>query len=223
MSRGHKVLFTILIVLIGLLAASSGFLFSKNRSLQKSSTSKTATPATSATKTVDDSKETAATSSVTEPAPLNNRPSSPSDTVKVEQGATLFSIGQDVGVSWIILATVNGINADDIKAGQSIIVPKNNQVGFTINQEKAKSLQTDVDGGKYPFRLSASETAKSDSSPVYGLTPADPFTEKTIDLTAGTATISVLKDGKTYLISLVQPVNKGAKGIWAIEKIKPSS
>ena len=225
MSKGHKILFAVLIILMALLAASTGFLFAKNRSLQKSAKEKTTTPATSATKSVDDTKTTttASTTAVTEPAPLNNRPSSPSDTVKVEPGQTLFSIGQTVGVSWTILATVNGINADDIKAGQSIIVPKNNQVGFTINQEKAKSLQSDVDAGKYPFRLSPTETAKSDSSPVYGLTPADAFTEKTIDTTAGTATVSVLKDGKTYLISLVQPVNKGAKGIWAIESIKQSS
>lgn len=227
MSRGLKILFTSLLFLIAILAASTGFFYSKTLSLQKNSTAKTTTPSTSATKTVDDSKTTTAVTSsdstATTAAPLNNRPSSPSDTVKVEQGETLFSIGQKVGVSWTILAEVNGINADSIKAGETIIIPKNNQVGFTVNQDKAKSLQTDIDGGKYAFRLSATETAKSDSSPVYGLTPTDTYTEKTIDATAGTATISATKDGKTYLISLVQPINKGAKGIWVIESIKLSS
>jgi len=224
MNRGLKILFAGLLVAILLLAASTGFLYSKTLSLQKKNSSTPAsTTSAGATKNVTDTAGSTSTSAVTTPAPLGNRPSSPTDTVTVEKGQTLFEIGQKVGVSWTILAETNGINADDIKAGQTIIVPKDNQVGFTINQDKAKSLQTAVDNGQYAFRLTPADTAKSDSSPVYGLTTTDTFTQKTVDLTAGTATVLATHSGKTYLISLTQPETKGAKGIWAIESIKPQS
>ena len=224
MNKGLKILFGVLLFLILILAMSTGFFLSKTLSLQKKNNSTpAATTSTSTTKNVTDHTTSSTPSTATTAAPLGNRPSSPSDTVTVAQGQTLFQIGQTVGVSWTVLAEANGINADAIKAGQMIIVPKNNQVAFTINQDKAKSLQASVDNGQFPFRLSPIETAKSDCSPVYGLVATDTFSQKTLDINTGSATVLATHGDKTYLISLVQPQTKGAKGIWAIESVKPQT
>ncbi len=229
MNKQFKILFVILLVVIGLLATSTGFFYAKTLSLKKSTKDTTST-SEDTTKKITDTAETktdtastsTTTSQVTTPAPLGSRPSSPSDTVTVKSGETLFSIGQDIGVSWTVISEANGITDEKIKVGQTLIIPKNNQVGFTVSQEKAASLQKDVDGGKTLFRLSALDTAKSDSSPCYGITTTDTFTQEKIDETAGSATVKVTHGDKTYSINLVQPVTKGPKGIWAIESIKPS-
>lgn len=215
-----------LLVIVGILAAASGYFFAKTMGLEKSKTvSNSNTTKNTASTTTSNANANANTnavaSSVTQPAALGNRPSSPSDTVVVAVGETLSAVGEKVGVGWMKIAEANGIEADKIQGGQTLIVPKDNQISYTVNQEKAASLQKDTDGGKYAFRLSAAETAKSDSSPAYGLTTAETFTQTKIDETAGTATVSVTKGDKIYTISLVQPVTKGAKGIWAISSIKP--
>lgn len=224
MTRAQKVVFGILIVLVGLFAAGTGYFYSKSNSLSKTN-SENETKNITSTSTepiVADTPATTtpSTSAVSTPAPLNNRPSSPSDTVIVGAGETLHAIGVKVGVSWTILADVNGIDANKIKAGDTIIVPKNNQVSYTVNTEKATALQKEADGGSLAFRLSATETAKSDSSPVYGLGTADTYTQDKIDLTAGTATVTATKGTKKYTITLQQPITKGVKGIWAITAIK---
>ncbi|OGD57329.1 hypothetical protein A2V71_00720 [Candidatus Berkelbacteria bacterium RBG_13_40_8] len=227
MNKQFKILFIVLLVVIGLLATSTGFFYAKTVSLQnedKTSASQEGSKKitdTTAT-TTDTTAESSTPSAVTTPASLGSRPSSPSDTVTVKSGDTLFSIGQDVDVSWTLIAEANGITDEKIKVGESLIIPKNNQIGFTVNQEKAASLQKDVDAGKTLFRLSALDTAKSDSSPVYGIETTDNFTQDKIDETAGSATISVTHGDATYSINLIQPVTKGPKGIWAIESIKPA-
>lgn len=229
MTKGFKIVLVVLIVLIGLLATITGFLFAKTNSLQKklnsSKPSETAknTSATETAKTSTATTQSSTSATATTAAPLGNRPSSPSDTVSVGNGETLFTIGQKAGVSWTILAEANGIDADKIQAGQTIIVPKNGEVGYTVSQEKAQSLQKDVDSGKYAFRLSPVETAKSDAPTVYGLATTDTYTQTKIDESAGSAEVTVTKADKTYIINLVQPVTKGAKGIWAIESVKPQS
>lgn len=220
-----------LLVIIGILAGVGGFYFAKTMDLDKyleknkvansNTTKNTASITTANTNVNTNINSNTNISSVTAPAALGNRPSSPSDTVVVAQGEILSQIAEKVGVSWMKIAEANGIEADKIKAGQTLIIPKDNQVSYTINQEKVTSLQKDTDGGKYPFRISVVETTKSDSSPAYGLTTTDTFTQTAIDENAGTATVSAVKADKTYVINLVQPGAKGAKGIWAISLIKP--
>lgn len=228
MSKGLKILFVSLMVVIGLLAASTGFFFAKTRSLQKGTkTNQSATDTTKKTTdtatTTDSAKVTNDSSStVTEAAPLGNRPSSPSDTVTVEAGETLFAIGQKVGVSWTAIAEANGVEADKIQAGQTLIVPKNNQISYTLNKEKAASLQQEADAGKNLFRLSAADTAKSDAPTAYALAATDTFAQIKIDEAAGTAQVTATHGDKSYVVNLIQPVTKGSKGIWAIESIKPS-
>lgn len=239
MTRGIKVLVTILIVLVGVLAGGGGFFFAKSLSLEKklASDGSDITPVTK-DKTTDNSTKNPTTdltitpttpatnSSVTAPAAIGNRPSAPTDTYTVAAGDTMSIIGGKVDLNWITLAEANGLSTDDankIKIGQVLLVPKNNQISYTVNQAKAQEIQTKVDGGQTAFRLSATDTAKSDAPTAYGLAVTDTFTQKTIDITAGTATVTGVHNGKSYDIKLTQPVTKGAKGIWAIESIKLAS
>ena len=232
MAKGYKVLFTLLIILAGLLAVSSGFFYAKNRNLENilsdesvktDDTPKTETTGLNSTTPATEPKTATTTppTATTAPVVTGNKPSGPTDTVVVGMGETLFQIGQKVGVSWVVIAEANGIDADKIQAGQTLIVPKNNQVAFSVNTDKANAIQQSVTQGKDPFRLSPSETAKSDALKIYGIAASDTFTQVKVDLTAGTAEISCLHTDKTYTISLTQPVTKGEKGIWAISSIKP--
>ena len=232
MSRAVKILITILIVVATFLATSTGFFYAKSNSLEKKlsdgqkTTDEAAATVTDATETT--TKTTAVptttdTTSTVTTSSTDSRPSSPADTVVVGEGETLFEIGQKAGVSYTLIAEANGIDANKIKVGQTLLVPKNNQISFIVNKDKAASLQKDVDGGKYSFRLSAVDTAKADSPTAYGLASTDSFVKGTVDATAGSATVTVTKGDKTYLITLTQPVTKGEKGIWAIESIKPQT
>jgi LysM repeat protein len=228
MAKQARMLFVFLIVVIGALGAGSGLLWAKNINLEKEldsksspvADSKKANDATSSTSAATSSIPTS-TGAVTQAAPAGNRPSSPTDTYTIAQGDTLASIGSDFDLSWLDLAGANGIaDTDAIKAGQILIIPKNNQISFTVNQDKAASLQKDVNSGKIQFRLSPVDTVKSDISPAYGLGVNDSYKEQSKDVTSGTAVILATHGKKVYEITLSQPVTKGDKGIWAINSVK---
>lgn len=230
MSKAVKILLAILIVVATFLATSTGFFYAKSSSLQKKldTNQKTTSEAVSTVLDTKVTTTTTATPSATDTktstvttSSSDGRPSSPTDTVIVAVGETMFAIGQKVGVSYTLIAEANGVDADKIKVGQTLIIPKNNQISFVVNKDKATVLQKDVDGGKYAFRLSALDTARADSPTAYGLASTDSFVKGTVDATAGSAIVTVTKGDKTYLITLIQPVTKGEKGIWAIESIKP--
>ena len=230
MTKSIKILFTVLLVIIGLLAITSGYFLAKDLSLDQNkstaSSSDTKTEDTPTDKTSDATKPAATT---TPPAPATtttaagDRPSSPTDTYTVVKDDTLFIIGQKVGMSWTQITGANGIaeaDADKIKIGQILVIPKNNQVSFTVNSTKAQELQKQVDAGQKAFRLSAVETAKSDASSAYGIVDTDTFKENQVDNTSGAATIIATHGDKNYEIKLIQPATRGEKGIWAIESIK---
>lgn len=232
MTRAIKVLLAVLIVVATFLATSTGFFYAKSNSLQKKidesqkTTEKTDAKVSDTTETISTAPDANTEVKVdTTPAvstsSSDSRPSSPADTVVVGDGENLFEIGQKAGVSYILIAEANGIDANKIKVGQTLMVPKNNQISFAINKTKAASLQEDVDSGKYAFRLSALDTAKADSPTAYGLVSTDSFTKGTVDASAGSATVTATKGDKIFTITLIQPATKGDKGIWAIESIKP--
>lgn len=232
MTRGLKILLVVLIVLVGVLAGAAGFFYAKSVTLEKKLGSDTSTlsPSTKDTSTDESTTTTpsattpsTSTSSVAQPAATGNRPSAPTDTYTVLAGDTLSIVGSKLDISWLTLAEANGLSEEDankIKVGQVLIVPKNNQISYTINTAKAQEIQEKVSGGKDTFRLSPTDTAKSDAPSAYGLAVTDTFTQKTVDVAAGTATVTGTHNGKNYEIKLSQPVTKGDKGIWAIESIK---
>ncbi len=133
-----------------------------------------------------------------------------------------MGIAQENGLTTEELISANALSdPDKILSGQVLIIPKSNQINFTVDNDKAVILQKYVDNGKYPWRLSPVETARADNAGAYDLSTTDNFTLKDKNAAGGQATVVVNKDGKNYQIRLVQPVTKGEKGIWAIVSIGP--
>ncbi len=225
MNRQIRAIFFSLIFLVGILAASTSFFFAKSRQTAKVS-SPSGTPTIAAVADGSSPSQTpspASSSQVSRTASQNEKPSKPADTYTVQRGETLFAIAQSQGTSGGSLAEANGItDSDKIQAGQVLIVPKGNIVSFILDNTKATELQKAVDGGRYPFRLSPEETARSDAPPVFGITLTDTFTVRAKDENQGTATVVISHEGKNYLIKLNQPVTRGKTGLWAIESIQPA-
>jgi len=224
-SKQMKIVFYGLIIVIAVLSFSTSFFFAKSR---KTSIDSEVTPKSSPTiASVSDATErpqVTVSTAVTKITSSNERPSDPRDTYTIQKGDSLLGIAQQNGFKMEELTTANGISdPDKILSGQVLIISKGNQVNFTIDNTKATNLQKFVDNGKYPWRLDPSETARSDNAGAYGLEITDNFTLKDKNLNEGSATVTVSKEGKSYLIKLVQPVTKGEKGIWAIVSIAPAT
>jgi|GEM_PF-815506 len=232
MTNGLKVLIITLIVIIGLLASTSGYFYAKSLNLENQTKDTTANTAPSEGTVSDTSTATTdtatpagstASASITQASSSGNRPSAPTDTYTVTSGDTMSIIGGKLDISWLTLAEANGLTTDDankIKVGQVLIVPKNNQISYTVNTAKAQELQNKANSGTDTFRFSAADTAKSDAPTAYGLAVTDSFTLKSTDTTTGVATVTGVHNGKNYEIKLTQPITKGDKGIWAIVSIK---
>jgi len=224
MNKQTRFVFFVLVALVAILAASTSFFAAKTykNSAKKSQPSSNASSSIGGEATNEGSAKptTSSSSQVTKAASTVEKPSKPTDTYVVQKGETLFVVAQSQGVNWQDLAEANGItDADKIQADQTLIVPKGGEVDFTLDNTRATSLQKDAEGGKYQFRLSPEETARSDAPPCYGIQVADDFVLKSND--NGSAQVQVSIDSKNYLIKLTQPITKGEKGIWAIESIKP--
>lgn len=208
-----------------MLAGSTSFFAAKfftNNSKTKPTTSPSANTSSSKTATAGDSPAPVQSSAVTKAAMSTEKPSNPKDTYVIQKGETLYAVATNQGVTSTQLAEANGISdPNKIQAGQTLIIPKGGEVSFLVDNTKATSLQKDADNGKYQYRLSPEDTARSDASPIYGLTVTDNYTLKDTDATAGTAEVNAIREERTYLIKLVQPITKGDKGIWAIETIRP--
>ncbi|MCL5407610.1 MAG: LysM peptidoglycan-binding domain-containing protein [Patescibacteria group bacterium] len=219
MNKQTRAVFFFLLALVAILAGSTSFFAAKTYKISNSNKSK---PSTTASVSIDSGTSPATTSSsaVVKAASSVEKPSKPADTYMVQKGETLFVVAQAQGSSWQDIAEVNGMSdVDKIQAGQTIILPKAGQVDFTVDNIRSTSLQKDADLGKYQFRLSPEDTARSDAPNVYGLKVTDTFTLKSRD--NGQAQVQATKEGKNFIIKLIQPVTKGDKGIWAIESIRP--
>lgn len=218
--------FFFLVALVAVLAASTTFFAAKtyktSRSeVQPSGTLKATIGATDSNDGATTTQPTAAASSaVTRAAGANEKPSKPADTYTVQKGETLFAIAQSQGSNWQDIAEANGISdVNKIQAGKVLVIPKDGQLSFTVDATRSSALQKDADAGKYEFRLSPVESARSDAPSYYGLTVSDNYVLKSSD--NGNAQVQATHEDKNYLIKLTQPVTKGDKGIWAIESIRP--
>lgn len=224
MNKQTRVVFFVLIALVGLLAASTSFFLAKTLKTEGVKITPSAAYSVTTSATEESASSTSTPSSVTKPAASADKPSQPSDTHTIQKGETLFAVAQKNGTIWTELAEANGItDANKIQMGQILIIPKSNQVNFTVNADRANSLQKEVDTGKWPFRLNPADTARSDASSVYGLVVTDNFTLKSEEKNNGTASVIGSHGGKNYLIKLSQPTTRGEKGIWAIESIGPTT
>jgi len=220
MTKQMKMLFYGLVVLVGILAASTTFFVAKSRQggsstqVAKSSKPEVSSTGEGETKTPTPQVSTAVT------RPATEKPSHPAKTYTIQGRDTLLGIAQKQGTTLAELADANGISdTDKIQAGQVLIIPENGQVEFILDNTKSTSLQTGVDQGKTPWRLNPDETARADASGAYGLKISDVYTVKDRS-DEGKATVTASSENGNLVISLIQPVTKGQKGIWAIQSIK---
>lgn len=153
MNRGFKVLTTVLIIVIGVLAVSSGFLYAKTTLLQKqlaggidtnkqndSSIAKTPikTDILTAEKDIEvlpsvtnvpiGTASVAPTITVTpKVTPTIALKSGTAGTYTVVSGDTMYSIALKLKINWLDLAKANGLDettANKIKVGQVLVLPK---------------------------------------------------------------------------------------------------
>lgn len=223
MNKQTRAVFFFLVAIIAILAASTSFFaaktFKMNGEQNKSPDAKISESIIS-TGSENQAPTPAQSSGVTRAAASTEKPSLPADTYTVQKGETLFTVAQVQGSNWQDITEANGLtNADKIQAGKALIIPKGGQISFTVDNTRSTVIQKDADQGKYQFRLSPVETARSDAPPCYGITITDNFTLKNKDDSG--AQVQVSHEGKNYIIKLIQPITKGDKGIWAIESIKP--
>lgn len=87
-----------------------------------------------------------------------------------------------------------------------------------LDEERAEWLQERADAGIETFRMDPFEVAAFDGR-MAGFTSDDAFVLEDLDADAGTALVTVERDGEHYTIELVQPVRTGDGGIWMIESI----
>lgn len=221
MTKQMKMLFYGLVVLVGILAASTTFFAAKSRQGgSNTQVTKSNPPAVSSTEGEETKNPTPQVSTaVTRPA--TEKASHPAKTYTIQSRETLFGIAQKEGTTMSELAEANGISdTDKIQAGQVLIIPENGQVEFILDNTKAANLQSGVDQGKTAWRLNPDETARADASGAYGLEISDVYTVKDRNDEGGKATVNASSENGNFVIILIQPVTKGQKGIWAIQSIK---
>lgn len=148
MTRGTKILTTVLILVIGALSALSGILFARNTNLQgqlktdsiaepsitstptpvvspigTGSTAETVTPTPTTTATPTPTTSTSVPTTTISPKPVAGTPG----TYTVKAGDTMFSIASGLSINWLDLAKANGMDentANKIKIGQVLTIPK---------------------------------------------------------------------------------------------------
>ena len=221
MNKKMWLLFGGMIVLILILSGFSSYLFFKNKSSDDAGLNDTQVTATASAS--PSAETTISPSATTKPSSSSDRPSSPSQTHVIAQGETLFSIATKYDLNWTELAKANGISdADKIKAGQTLIIPEDNQISYQVDAAKVASIAKQVTAGKSQFRLDPVETAKADAYPAYGLQTASTYALQSKDANAGKAIVLATVADAKYTITLTQPDVKGDKGIWAITLIAPA-
>ena len=222
MNKKMWLLFGGLILLILILSGFSSYLFFKN----KSSNNDTASADTQVAATALASPSAEATVSplaTVKPSSTSDRPSIPEQTHVIAQGETLFSIATKYDLNWTELAKANGISdADKIRAGQTLIIPEDDQISYQVDAAKVASIAKQVAAGKSQFRLDPVETAKADAYPAYGLQTASTYALQSKDANTGKAIVLATVADAKYIITLTQPDVKGDKGIWAITLIAPA-
>lgn len=154
MNRSIKVLITIMVIVIGLLAGLTGYFYAKNVSLEKAAksaadtqaidnsaaanitTNVSASPSADASVSASPSTSTSPSVSIkatatksASPSPSASSTSTASGTkYTVKAGDTISTIAAQYKINWLTLAKANGLDestANSIKIGQVLTIPSN--------------------------------------------------------------------------------------------------
>lgn len=85
------------------------------------------------------------------------------------------------------------------------------------SSDVVKQWQQEADSGAADWRLDPTSTAKELSGD-YGFVTSDRFSASTSGQSQST-TVQAQHGGKTYVLTMYQPGQTGAKGVWAIKSI----
>ncbi|PIR71209.1 MAG: hypothetical protein COS97_02850 [Candidatus Nealsonbacteria bacterium CG07_land_8_20_14_0_80_40_10] len=232
-SNNNKNTFTlILLVLVGLLVALTSYFYAKSTTVSKpdASSGLKESSQSSATqeKTTTQPLSTTPTNETKPISDVKTHPSSPAILYQVEQGKTLFQIGAQYNIDWLLVASANGLNEPyKILAGQNLIIPtydntsKTLKIDFKIDDETAKKMQQDASDGKTTQRLDPVYTSQVDIAGSFGLSKSDSYVLKLKDEQKGEAQVIGSSESKNYQLNLYQPQSLGPTGIWAIKEIFP--
>lgn len=211
----------VILVVFGFLSGSTFYFYNKSRSVETKTHTATGFQADLSMLAVTPSPQPVDT--LTQPAEPKNRLSYPAHTFKVPPKQSLASVGTTMQVPWQIIKQANGIqNENVVQADYPLVIPKKNvltgyyRVEFRINQEKLAQITQETRSVESSEWFSALDVAKKQAPPYFAVSGADSFTLLEQNDSQATAAVSVKKDDDTIVIGLVQPGEKGKRGVWAL-------
>lgn len=151
----------------------------------------------------------------------------------VAVGETLSSIGLRYTVPWEAIAAYNEIGPPyQVKAGTVLKIPpaglieeqvkaakKIQEIELPLDRERLAEAQKEVAAGRLLWRLDPIEVIKRDSPLRFQLDDRAIYFLKSKDTTTGKAIVDIERQSRQFEVHLIQPVDKGPQGVWAIEKI----
>ncbi|OGD61089.1 hypothetical protein A3A71_02530 [Candidatus Berkelbacteria bacterium RIFCSPLOWO2_01_FULL_50_28] len=210
-----------LVVLIGFLAAATYYYRSQTSTETKRSTADSTFLAD--VPAVTSSDQGKIVDKLTRPATPRGRLSYPANVYVVKPLEGLFTIGNKMKMDWRLIKRANNIsNENSIQQGTSLAIPKLSnetdyfRLEFRVDGSKASELNRAVQSGDESVYLDPVKVVKKEALTYFGVTESDDFSVLEQDQSRGTALIQVKSDLHKTNIGLIQPKEKGARGIWAI-------
>lgn len=143
----------------------------------------------------------------------------------VAAGETLHSIGLKYNIRWESLADLNGLTENaPIREGQILDLPLTISGHLviieliTVDQVTAQNAQNDARFGGVTWRLDPIEVVRSTAPSTLGLTPSTAFKIEERDDDAGRVVVTTTDRPLPVRLWLIQPIEKGATGVWFINK-----
>ena len=96
---------------------------------------------------------------------------------------------------------------------------RESEMMLPVDTARLVEAQKEVVLGRLLWRLDPVEVIKRDAPSRYQFTETAIYHLTSKDPSAGSASVRVERSGSAFTVHLIQPIEKGAQGVWAIEKI----
>lgn len=151
----------------------------------------------------------------------------------VGAGETLSSIGLAYNLPWEAIAAYNEIGPPyQVKAGTVLKIPpagliedqvkaakKIQETELPLDLPRLTEAQKEVAAGRLLWRLDPIEVIKRDSPVRFQFDDRAIYFLKSKDTLTGLASVDIERFNRQFEVHLVQPVEQGPQGVWAIQKI----
>jgi len=211
-----------LVLVFGFLSGSTFYFYNKSRTLEQRGENRSSgfqadlTPleATPSPQPVD---------TLTTPGEPKNKLSYPAHVYKMPPRQSLASTGDKMQVPWQLIRAANGIqNENVVQADYPMMIPKKNvltgyyRIEFLINNDKLAELTRETRSVDKSEWFDPINVAKRQAVPYFGLAADNAYSLLEQNDSRATAAVTVKQDEVTILIGLVQPGEKGSRGVWAL-------